>query len=83
MPNVTLRTPVAEGMLADLADAAKRCADPYAVGSICTVVANLIASAGSYGGTNQQRLMDLAQKLGFTAGFYPGQTIRVSREQEN
>jgi hypothetical protein len=77
MPKVTLHDDVLQATLADLADAAKLCKSDGAVSSICTVVANLIANAGSYGNSSQQGVMDSASKLGFVCEFYPRMAIRV------
>lgn len=63
--------------LVDLADACQLAPEPQVVSSICTAVANLIAGAGPWGGTDQSNLMNAAERLGFRPGFY-GSTIRVS-----
>lgn len=65
--------------LREAADFANQHKTPYAVSSICSAVANIIQGAGSYGGSPQSRLMDLAVECGFRPEFYAG-TIRVHYE---
>ncbi len=70
-------TPLATAfILKDLAEAAQKSSLP-ACGSLCTVVANLIANAGPWGGSNQKAVMDAAAKHGFQPEFY-GDTVRVT-----
>lgn len=69
-----------ELVLLELRDAAESALDTqtqYVVGDICTAVAHLIAGAGTYGGTSQRNLMDLASRIGFQPEYYVS-SIRVT-----
>jgi hypothetical protein len=76
---LTLSEEHMKSMLIMLRDVAQECLSkkvPYVVSDVCSVVANLIASAGPHGGTGQTRMMDLASKVGFSPEYY-NDTIRV------
>jgi hypothetical protein len=80
--NLKISESAMELILIDLHEVASACIKkkiPYAVADVCTTVANLIASAGTYGDTDMTRMMDLAEKCGFTPVYY-GTTIRVHFE---
>lgn len=71
-----------EMTLLELADVCKfnenrKNTDAYPVQCACTVVANLIAGSGRFGGTEQTEMMRLAERAGFVPEFY-ADSIRVT-----
>ena len=71
-------------ILVELANIAKlgiQCKVPNVASTACTIVATLIAGAGSYGGTEQTNLMREAERAGFAPQFW-GSAIRVTFDIE-
>lgn len=80
MPTVTLASQQAMDAISMLGETASASADNQnATSRICSVVAMLIANAGSYGGASQKNLLDHAKRCGFSPEFYPGQRICIRR----